>query len=203
MFVQLEVVVDQRRRAGCRLFLANPPHQGRSVRGGFIESGVPAPGPALNLTAYESVGPAEITETDRIGINSVETGKNLGDHHADTPAEFRLAVGNVGIGSPQHQTVAPLHDMKVCAENGVVGTQHVASGRQTPCPPQARENAMFTAHVMGRRRDRPQWRAPQHILAPGEVEEIGQIGVTAAELANGERPGGPLDVVAQPGFETF
>ena len=62
---------------------------------------------------------------------------------------------------------------------------------------------MFAAHVVGRRRNRPQRRTPQHVLPPGEVEEIGQIGVTATKLANGERPGSSLEVVTQPRFETF
>ena len=135
--VQLEVVVDQRRRAGGRPLLANPADQNGSVRSGFIERSLPASGPAFDLAVHKAIGPAEIAETDRIGVNSVQAGKNLGDHRANAPADVRLAVGDVGIGGPQHQTVTPLHDMKVSAENGGVGTQDVASGRQVPRPPQA------------------------------------------------------------------
>ena len=129
--------MDQRRRAGGRPFLANPADQNGSVRSGFIERGLPASGPALDLAAHKTIGPAEITETDCISVNSVQAGKNLGDHRANTSADFRLAVGDVGIGGPQHQTVAPLHDMEVGAENGGVGAQDIASGRQIPRPPQS------------------------------------------------------------------
>ena len=60
---------------------------------------------------------------------------------------------------------------------------------------------MLPRHVVSGRRDRSERRAPEHVLAVPEAEEVGQVRVAAGELAEREREVGAGEPLAEVGGE--
>ena len=199
--VEFGVVVQQRDRLRRRTVRVEPGGdriQARIVR--FLGR-VPTLGPAGQLALDEALGPAQLAKAGRFGIDLVEIGEGVDHGLADAPGEVRIALEARRQIGADDDAAAALHDMERRADHPVVRAQHVAARRQRIDPPEPGQHPVLPGHVVGAGRDRPERRPAQDVLGLPKAQQVGEIGVAAAELADLQRPLRPGQLVAQPGRE--
>ena len=176
----------------------DPVDAGQRAAGSF-----PAPGPAGELALDVAFRPAEIVQADRPRVDAVQCGKRVHERLAQAPRDGRVA-GNVGREPlADDEAMAPLQHVEVDAQHVGVGTQHMTARRERVRGAQPRQHAVLALHVVGGRRHRAARRPPQHILPIAAAEQVGEVGVAAAELSDDlQRPAGAGQVRAQPGRNT-
>ena len=86
----------------------------------------------------------------------------------------------------QDQAPPPFHDVERRADDGSVLTQNVGLGRQRKARVESLEDVELARHVVGPRRDGPEWRPPEHGFPIPRAKQIRQVGVAGRELFDHE-----------------
>ncbi len=103
----------------------------------------------------------------------------------------------------QDDAAHALHHVKRASEDGGVLGVGQGPGAVGKLRSQGFQDPVFAPHVMGRAGLGAERRPPEHQLPVGGRDEIGEVGVAARELPDGERPAQAGDGVCQERCEPF
>lgn len=148
---------------------------------------LPSPGPTLDLSPHESLGPSQVAKSASIWVDRVKLDEGV--HHDLRKRSIDIWV----ISSPQifrdvasyHQAVLALHQEEGCAQHGDVVAISNCTGSLVKGLPQSRQNPILPTHVMRGSGNRPERGSTQDQLLPlGEGQEVRQIGFPPTKLVN-------------------
>ena len=100
----------------------------------------------------------------------------------------RAAIGN-------DEAAAPLHHEKWRTDDLLVLAQQDRARCRLIGLPQARENAIFASHVVGRGRERTERRPPHDPFVSAETQQVREIRMAAVKLQHLERLAGVRDLM--------
>ena len=189
--VVLEVVVQQGRRARLRHVRGQPGGDGVH-RGDLVgDGGGVAPGPALDLPAHVALGVPERAQPGRVDVERVQLGEGVGGRLRQPPREGRVDLQTRGEATAQHDAADALHQIEPGPEDRFIVAQ-----QQRPRHPRVHrrelaEDRKLAVHVVCRLDLRAERRPAQHQLVLADLQEIGEIRVTARELLDLHVPGQP------------
>ena len=143
----------------------------------------PAFAPTLELALDKSLRVTEIGETDGFAVDRMQRHEHVHHHFTDAPAQQRSIGLDVRHSISNNDAVAPLHDLKGCADNALVFAVKITPGGQRKMPVQLGEYAELALHVVRARCQWPKWRTAQYVLRVAEIQQISEIGVSAPKLA--------------------
>ncbi len=186
---------------GRRNPLGQPGDHRLDARQAVILRRLPALAPALELPPDIALGMAEIVESGRRRVGHVQGGERVHQHLADAPREGGIVLDHRRRLGANDDAAAPLHDMELGADERGVAAIEIAARCKGEDIGQRREHAVLPLHVMGRGRDGPKRGAAQHVFVIAEGDEIGEIGMAAAELAQAEGALRPRQMRAQIGLD--
>ena len=193
--VELPVVVEHGVRGSLRHVVDEPAAELVRQREVVRLRALEAVDPSLDLTREKALRPAERLEADRLRIDGVELGQRVDHDFGQLPVGHRVPPGPELLGHlpAHHDTAALLHHEEVGSEQRVVVAEHVRARRVGEALPQPRQRAVFSLHVVGALGDGTEGRPTQDVvdgaLAFAVAQQVGQVGVPAAELLHLERPG--------------
>ena len=179
--------MDERDRAAGGAVVAQPAIDAIHVGQVGRPRALPAAIPALDLPLQEALGLAQVAQAQGIVVNRVELGQGVHQRRAHAAGGVGLVAEYVGHGAADDDAVSPLHDEERRADDGVVLTKEEGPWRVGQRPPQHRQDAVLAAHVVGRGSHRAERRPAQDVLVRAVVEQVGQVGRAAAELADDGR----------------
>ena len=160
---------------------------------------VPLTVPTLQLTSDVAVVATQFTQAHGGRVDRVNGGHGVDDRFAGAPTRVgrEQFLGRIAI--TDHESVDELHDVErntvhigVVAEpdRGCDGYRSVAKSR---------DDAVLSAHVMCTGQHVSERRATQNeTLTGGAGDSIRQVGVSASDQVEGERPTGPGHVRLEP-----
>ena len=156
-------------------------------------------GPAADLAGKEIPRPPVIAQADGLMVDSVELGQGGDEIAIHRRARLGRLVGQETVG--ERAALDHFHDVEHGADDAVVlaqgmGPRHRETGRV-----QGGNETVFAIHGMGRRQDRTEGFAPQHIVGGPGLQAIGGIGLATGEFAQGDRTGKSVNPGRQPGFQ--
>jgi hypothetical protein len=155
--------------------------------------------PALELPLDVGLPAAQVPEADRVRVDHGEGGQDV-DHRAAERGSLRCAeVGVDVLGDCQHLALDEGHDVERRAIH--VGVVAIAErrGHRHPRRDERRDDAVLTAHVVGRLKHAAERRAPQDEAAIASVEHLeGEVGAASGDQAVAERRLDTLDVLGEP-----
>src|SRR3954447_16147649 len=64
-----------------------------------------------------------------------------------------------------------------------------------------RKQPILAIDSMGRRKQLPEWLAPEHVIARGRADPVGRVGLARREFVERERPGEAFDIGFEPRAE--
>ena len=163
-------VFRQRRHAGVQ-----PGEQlinGREVSG---LGQLPLLGPACNLAAEESTGPAQLSQSDLGRIDGVQIGEDVDQFGRQGAGILDGEIGGRGIAADD-ASFDVLHDQEASADDGVV----IAVGQGPRCreatPCDTADHLEFPTHVMRRGHDMAEWWSAYDDLLLPLTHQEGHVG---------------------------
>ena len=162
---------------------------------------MPAFGPARQLAFDEAFGPAQVFKPDGCRVDGMQVGQGVDQHRSDAPVQVRIIGEAVRHFAANDEAVAAFRDMEIGADDVRIVAIEETARRQREGLVQRGLDLVFAFHVVGRRRHRTHGRSPQDVFMITEGDKIGQIGMAAAELGDGQGAVGIGQAVAQVGLQ--
>ena len=135
----------------------------------------------------------------------MELGKRIDHDLGKFPVRLRVATSaeDLGHGAPDDDAIEAVHDQEVGTENRRIVAEEVRLRGVGELLPQDRKCAVLALHIVCALRDGAERRSPQHVFVRrpargiAEFQQVGEIRVPAAELADAHRELTARNAVAQ------
>ena len=161
----------------------------------------PLGGPSIDLSMQESIGPAEVAESDGIDVDGVEFGE-----HVDEGVGGGELLGGVesgdGVSVGVHRARHELHQIERVADDRLVIAHGDGAGHGNGAGTQRLLDAVLAAHVVGGGEQRTHRRSSQHPIVVSAADTEGEIGGAAREMGDTDRSD-QIECVRQPTLERF
>jgi hypothetical protein len=144
-------------------------------------------------------GPAEIGQSDLLGIEVVQMRQRLNLADEDFPPVFARLGRQRGI--PEHSALLHRHDVEGRTDDAVVGAECIGMRDRETLLGQRRDDAELAVDGMRRRQQFAEWFPAHHIGAAGRVQPVGRIGLAAPELQDAQRSLVAVDIASHPAVE--
>ena len=150
--------------------------------GAVLFRGPAAFAPAGHRARQEPLGPAEIVQTDRGGIDRVDRGDGFQQHLRQPRAEARTRRQFRRNGFPDDQARPVFEDLEPLAADRRIIAQMQAARHERQRVRQARQDAVLARHVVGAGGQLAHRRAAQHGGFAVQVNQIIEVREPAGEL---------------------
>ena len=139
--------------------------------------------PAGDAARQEPIGPAEVVQPDRLGINRVDRSDGFQQHRRQTRADLGPVRQFGRHVLADHQARPVFDDLKALAEDRRIVAQVQAAGDERQRVRQARQDTELARHVVSAGGELAHRRPAQHGGLAVEVDQVVQVGQAAGELA--------------------
>ena len=168
-------------------------------RDGFDLRGPVLFGPAPDLTREIVSGLAIVRQTDGGGIEGVQPSQGVGLGLIDGAPFGGRQAGQFQV--PEDAAFDLVHHIEDRADDALVQAQGVGFGHGKALGGQGGDDLIFAVNRMGAGQQGAGWLAPQDIGGGRGDQLIGRVGLSALELAHGQRTGVAGDVFRHPGVQ--
>src|SRR6185437_9390585 len=178
--VQFVIIMDERGPLRNRKLPGKPANHELHRWNLFGFGVIPTIGPAAHLPFEKAIGLAERCKPIRREVNVVQVNQTIDEAFTDSS---RIRWGRLRWnGVAQDDPMPAFHDKEDGPDHSRVFTQMENARSLRKRRVNGAKDIVLARHVVCFRRNRAEWRAPQHVLRVVRSYQISQIGVAGREL---------------------